>query len=122
MCAKGGAGNGAANPLGNRGGTRESYRCGVEQELATREISYMTWTGLLAALTARALVNPRVAVDLLRVAWRFRHRHWYRRFPFLPLPAMTYLRWRLYTAYGDENAVAPPADVIAFARWVGQQP
>lgn len=82
----------------------------------------MSWPGLLASLTARAIVNPRVAVDLLRVAWRFRHRHWYRRFPFIPLPAMTYLRWRLYTAYGDEQAVPPADDVIAFARWVGQQP
>lgn len=82
----------------------------------------MSWTGLIVALTARALVNPRVAIDLLRVAWRFRHRHWYRRFPLLPLPAMTYLRWRLYTAYGDEQTVPSVADVIAFARWVGRQP
>lgn len=26
---------------------------------------------------------------------------WYRRFPFLPLPAESYLKWRLYTAYGE---------------------
>lgn len=82
----------------------------------------MSWFSLIATLTARAIINPRVAVDLLRVAWRFRHRHWYRRFPFLPLPAITYLRWRLYTAYGDEGTVPPPSDVIAFARWVGRQP
>ena len=82
----------------------------------------MTWPRLLFALTLRALVNPPLAVDLLRVAWRFRHRYWYRRVPFLPLPSMTYLRWRLYTAYGDEQFIPPPADVIAFARWVGKQP
>ncbi|MEP6765352.1 MAG: hypothetical protein ABJB66_13625 [Gemmatimonadaceae bacterium] len=82
----------------------------------------MTWTGLLLSLTARAIVNPPLAIDLLRVAWRFRHKHWYRRVPFMPLPSMTYLRWRLYTAYGDEAFVPPAADVIAFARWVGKQP
>ncbi len=82
----------------------------------------MTWTGLLLSLSGRAIVNPPVAIDLLRVAWRFRHKHWYRRAPFLPLPAMTYLRWRLYTAYGNEAFVPPAADVIAFARWVGKQP
>jgi hypothetical protein len=49
-------------------------------------ISGVTWARLTAALTARALANPSLAVDLLRVAWRFRHRHWYKRFPFLPLP------------------------------------
>jgi len=82
----------------------------------------MAWLSLTLALTLRALVNPALAVDLLRVAWRFRHRHWLTRFPFLPLPAMTYVRWRMYTAYGEENAVPPVDDVIAFARWVGKQP
>jgi len=94
----------------------------VDRPPAIRDISFMSWSSLLLALSARAVTNPRIAMDLLRVAWRFRHRHWYRRFPFLPLPAMTYLRWRLYTAYGDENAVPPATDVITFARWVGQQP
>jgi hypothetical protein len=85
-------------------------------------ISGMSWPRLFLSLTARALVNPLLAMDLLRVAWRFRHRHWYRRFPFLPLPAPTYLRWRMYTAYGDEAAVPPAEDIVAFARWVGRQP
>lgn len=82
----------------------------------------MPWVSLIATLTLRALINPALAADLLRVAWRFRHRHWYRRPPFLPLPAANYLRWRMYTAYGAEYVVPPAADVIAFARWLGQQP
>ncbi|MCC6242029.1 MAG: hypothetical protein IT353_04275 [Gemmatimonadaceae bacterium] len=82
----------------------------------------MTWTRLLSTLTWRAITNPLLAFDLLRVAWRFRHRHWYRRFPFLPLPATSYVKWRMYTAYGDEAAIPPANDVIAFARWVGRQP
>lgn len=82
----------------------------------------MTWTRLLAKLTARALVDPALAIDLLRVAWRFRHRFWYKRFPFLPLPSQKYLRWRMYTAYGDENMIPPADDIAAFARWVGRQP
>ncbi len=85
-------------------------------------ISGVTWLRLITALSLRALVNPMLAIDLLRVTWRFRHRHWYRRFPFLPLPAQGYMRWRMYTAYGDEAAVPPAEDVIAFARWVGRQP
>ncbi len=90
--------------------------------LCVGEIAAMAWLSLTLALTLRALVNPALAVDLLRVAWRFRHRHWMTRFPFLPLPAMTYVRWRMYTAYGEEDAVPPVDDVIAFARWVGRQP
>lgn len=82
----------------------------------------MAWFSLTTTLTLRAMANPALAIDLLRMAWRFRHRHWYRRPPFLPLPATSYLRWRMYTAYGDENTVPPAADVIAFARWLGRQP
>jgi len=76
-----------------------------------------TWTGLAAALTARALLNPRLAVDLIRALWAFRRRNWWRLPPFLPLPDRTYLRWRMYTAYGSEDAVPPVEDVIGFARW-----
>jgi hypothetical protein len=75
------------------------------------------WIALTVQLALRALINPRLAVDLLRVLWSFRARAWYRKPPFLPLPPATYVRWRMYTAYGDESAVPPVEDVIRFARW-----
>ncbi len=76
-----------------------------------------SWTSLFVTLSARALVNPRVALDLLSLAWAMRARDWYRRAPFLPVPPLEYTRWRLYTAYGDERAVPPVSDVLRFARW-----
>lgn len=76
-----------------------------------------SWTALTGRLALRALVNPRLAVDLVRTGWAFRRRDWWRKPPFLPLPDRTYLRWRMYTAYGDELAVPPLRDVVAFARW-----
>lgn len=76
-----------------------------------------SWPRLVAGLVWRAAVNPRLAVDLLRMAWSFRARDWYRRPPFLPFPPREYVRWRMFTAYGDENAVPPLHDVIRFARW-----
>jgi len=81
-----------------------------------------SWSRLVVTLAARAVVRPAVAVDLLRVAWRFRRRDWYKRPPFLPLPARDYIRWRMYTAYGDYDAVPPAEDVIRYARWVGTPP
>jgi hypothetical protein len=72
---------------------------------------------VLLALTLRALINPRLAIDLLKTGWAFRRRDWWRRAPFLPLPDQPYLRWRMYTAYADESAVPPVEDVIGFARW-----
>ena len=76
-----------------------------------------TWTSLTARLVGRGLLDPRLAVDLVRTAWAFRRRRWWARAPFLPLPDREYLRWRMYTAYGDEDAVPPAEDVIRFAEW-----
>lgn len=75
------------------------------------------WPSLIVQLVLRALVSPRLAVDLVRLAWSFRERGWYRHAPFLPLPPREYLRWRMFTAYGDEDAVPPLEDVVRFARW-----
>jgi hypothetical protein len=75
------------------------------------------WPTLVGRLALRALVNPRLARDLLRLLWSFRARDWYRRAPFLPLPPADYMRWRMFTAYGDERAVPPLDDVVRFARW-----
>jgi hypothetical protein len=80
----------------------------------------MSWGRLSLALAARSLVNPPLAVDLLSVAWRFRARDWYRHTPFLPLPDRKYLRWRMYTAYGDFDAVPSADEVVRYARWARQ--
>jgi len=84
-----------------------------------------TWTGryrgswgrLAVTLAIRAVVRPVLARDLMTTAWAFRRRDWFSRPPFLPLPDVDYLRWRMYTAYGDESAVPPAEDIVRFARW-----
>jgi hypothetical protein len=76
-----------------------------------------SWLRLSLTLALRGLVNPRTAAALLGVAWRFRRRGWLTRFPFIPLPDREYVRWRMLTAYGDENAVPPASDVVRYARW-----
>ena len=77
----------------------------------------MTWERLSLALALRSVMHPTLALDLVRVAWRFRAREWYRRAPFLPLPDATYLKWRMYTAYGDFDAVPSPEEVERYVRW-----
>lgn len=76
-----------------------------------------SWLRLTLVLAGRAALRPRLALDLLRTVWTFRRRDWHRRFPFLPLPSREYIRWRLFTVYGDEDAVPPADDIIRFARW-----
>jgi hypothetical protein len=81
----------------------------------------MSWTQLALRLAGRAALHPSVARALVIVGWRFRRRDWLRRFPFLPLPAMDYVRWRMHTAYGDPAAVPPVEDVIRYARWAARR-
>jgi hypothetical protein len=76
-----------------------------------------SWRALTVRLALSGLVNPRLGLDLLRTAWAFRRRRWWAQSPFLPLPDRTYLRWRMYTAYADEDTVPSAEDVIRFARW-----
>lgn len=80
-----------------------------------------SWARLVLALTLRALRHPRIAADLLGVAWRFRSRRWWAKPPFLPVPDPTYLRWRMHTAYGDHDAVPPADDVVRYARWAREK-
>jgi hypothetical protein len=77
----------------------------------------MGWTRLSLALLGRAVVNPRLARALLVVSWRFRDRHWYRKAPFLPVPARSYTRWRMHTAYGDPDTVPSVEETIRYVRW-----
>jgi hypothetical protein len=77
----------------------------------------MRWFRLTLVLAARSVIHPRDGVALVRLAWRFRRRRWFIRFPFLPLPASDYLRFRMHTAYGDYDQVPPVKDVVHFARW-----
>jgi len=81
----------------------------------------MTWQRLSLALALRSVIHPTLARDLLRVAWRFRARDWYRRAPFLPLPDTTYLRWRMYTAYGDFDAVPSQEEVERYVHWAAKE-
>ena len=76
-----------------------------------------SWPSLAARLTLRAATHPRTAADLLALAWSMRRRRWFLTPPFLPLPPPEYVRWRMYTAYGDEAAIPPLDDVLRYARW-----
>ncbi|MFI5244803.1 MAG: hypothetical protein ACHQQR_06215 [Gemmatimonadales bacterium] len=77
----------------------------------------MKWLSLCLSLASRALVNPPLARDLLTVAWRFRRRDWFRQPPFVPVPSKPYVAWRMYTAFGDPDAVPTVREVIRYARW-----
>jgi hypothetical protein len=88
---------------------------------APTRTSYTRWSRLALGLALRALRDPPLAAALLRVAWRFRRRQWFRRAPFLPLPDRDYLRWRMLTAYGDPDTIPGADEVARYARWAVRQ-
>ena len=72
----------------------------------------------LVRLVGKVVVHPSIAWLMLRAAWRFRARDWYRRWPFLPVPPADYLAWRAETAWGDAGHTADIDSLERYLRWV----
>ncbi len=69
----------------------------------------------------RALGRPRLLAGLLRAAWRFRARGWWKRPPFLPVPPREYLEWRMHTAYGDGGRAPRTDELDRYVHWANRQ-
>jgi hypothetical protein len=69
----------------------------------------------LAAVLAVAR-RPSLWATALAQVFRLAGRGWWRRLPFLPLPDPDYLRFRLMTAYGIDEA-PDPDDLVTWLRW-----
>lgn len=67
-----------------------------------------------------ALRRPWLVPALLGTAWAFRARGWHRRPPFLPVPPVDYMRWRMETAYGDPDAEPPYPEIARFVTWAAR--
>lgn len=64
-----------------------------------------------------ALLRPWRVPLILETAVAFRARRWYRRPPFLPLPSLAYLHWRMESAYGDPKAAPGLDELVSFLVW-----
>jgi len=78
----------------------------------------MSYGKTILTFAGLAVRRPRTGLALLRAAWRFRARDWYRRPPFLPLPPAGYLAWRSQTAWGDETHEPEPDELRRYLDWV----
>lgn len=63
------------------------------------------------------LVRPSLWAVAVVQLFRLARPGWWRQWPLLPLPDPGYLRFRLQTAYGDENREPEPADVVTYLHW-----
>ena len=72
---------------------------------------------------AAVLPHPSLWIVALRQATRLAGPGWWRRPPFLPLPAPDYLRFRMETAYGGDGTQPPePQDLVTYLRWCRRFP
>jgi len=72
----------------------------------------------LVRLVGKAVLHPSLALLMLRAAWRFRAKDWYRRAPFIPVPPADYMAWRAETAWGDAGHIADAESLGRYLRWV----
>jgi hypothetical protein len=61
--------------------------------------------------------HPRLWPTAVVQARRLAAPGWWRRRPFLPLPAPGYLRFRMITQYGSADRPPVPADVLNYLSW-----
>jgi hypothetical protein len=61
--------------------------------------------------------RPRLWATAVGAAFAFAPDDWWRRRPFLPVPDPSLMRWRIVTAYGNEDAAVDPADIVAYLEW-----
>ena len=67
------------------------------------------------------MLRPTLWGVALRVWWRTTPTRWWARAPFLPLPSREYLRFRLVTQYGRNDADIVPEDVLNYLAWCKRQ-
>jgi hypothetical protein len=72
------------------------------------------WIVPAAAAVAR---RPWLWGVAVRQALRLARPGWWRRWPPLPVPDPSYLRFRLQTAYGDPDRPPSAPDVVAYLEW-----
>jgi hypothetical protein len=67
------------------------------------------------------LARPSLWGVALRIWRRTTPSRWWANAPFLPLPSGGYLRFRLVTQYGRNDADIVPGDVLNYLAWCKRQ-
>lgn len=75
----------------------------------------------VVAVLVAVIVRPKLWPTALRVMKRFVPNVWWTRKPYLPLPDMKLLRFRIVTQYGDPGAPVSVEDTLAWLRWCKAQ-
>jgi hypothetical protein len=71
----------------------------------------------VAALSDAVGAPTQLLPSIITTAYALRPHRWWTQLPFLPLPEPEYVRWRLYTAYGNRRQRPTLSDIASFAVW-----
>jgi hypothetical protein len=71
----------------------------------------------VARIAVAVVRRPDLWPTAVRQTRRMARPHWWRRRPFLPVPASDYLQFRLVTQYGETDRPPMPGDVVDYLRW-----
>lgn len=71
----------------------------------------------VARIGAAVARRPDLWSTAVRQARRTARPGWWRRPPFLPVPADDYLHFRLVTQYGETGGPPVPGDVVDYLAW-----
>ena len=75
---------------------------------------------LLLGATSVALRHPKLWVTGVFAGGRMARSRWWRRSPFLPVPAEEFLHFRMVTMYGGDGSAAVDQradDIVAWLQW-----
>ncbi|MEN8234285.1 MAG: hypothetical protein ABFR89_05115 [Actinomycetota bacterium] len=61
--------------------------------------------------------RPRLWATAVGATFAFAPPGWWHHPPFLPIPDADLMRWRVTTAYGDEETPIAPDDVLSYLEW-----
>ena len=71
----------------------------------------------MTRMTLALSLRPSLWLTACRQAHRLAGRGWWRRPPFLPVPAPAYARFRALTQYGEPDRAPDVADVVTWLVW-----
>ncbi|MCQ3813001.1 MAG: hypothetical protein KTU85_01075 [Acidimicrobiia bacterium] len=73
--------------------------------------------GTALMLLVGVVSHPSLWMTALRAAMRFVPDDWWKQRPYLPIPDLALMRFRITTQYGDPEARIVVDDVLAWLRW-----
>lgn len=77
-------------------------------------IRMLVWLGVASVAVA---LRPELWPISIRQARAFTRARWYLKAPYLPVPDLDYLRFRMETVYGTPDALPPSRDLLEYLRW-----